>query len=114
MSLLFRLTYAKTAVSILFVGYLLMQVPSNLMLNKIGRPSLYLPLFMALWGEHLTFCRVEGSDGALQVSFRPQLQHVNPSAASSLVVSSLDLSKPPISQDVYSSFPPGTRAKSWD
>ncbi|KAK7539202.1 pantothenate transporter liz1 [Phyllosticta citricarpa] len=39
-----------TAVSILFVGYLLMQVPSNLMLNKIGRPSLYLPVFMVLWG----------------------------------------------------------------
>lgn len=37
----------STAVSILFVGYLLMQVPSNLFLNKIGKPSLYLVgLFM--------------------------------------------------------------------
>ncbi|KAF9880924.1 hypothetical protein CkaCkLH20_01966 [Colletotrichum karsti] len=33
----------QTAVSILFVGYLLMQVPSNLFLNKIGKPALYLP-----------------------------------------------------------------------
>ncbi|KAI1811403.1 major facilitator superfamily domain-containing protein [Poronia punctata] len=40
----------QTAVSILFVGYLLMQVPSNLFLNKIGKPALYLPLCMALWG----------------------------------------------------------------
>lgn len=34
---------AKTAVSILFVGYILMQVPSNLFLNKIGKPAIYLP-----------------------------------------------------------------------
>lgn len=37
-------------VSILFVGYILMQVPSNLLLNKIGKPSLYLPGVMAIWG----------------------------------------------------------------
>ncbi|KAI1187355.1 major facilitator superfamily domain-containing protein [Nemania serpens] len=40
----------QTAVSILFVGYLLMQVPSNLFLNKIGVPGLYLPVCMAIWG----------------------------------------------------------------
>ncbi|KAI0394279.1 MFS general substrate transporter [Xylariaceae sp. FL0594] len=40
----------QTAVSILFVGYLLMQVPSNLFLNKIGKPAIYLPVCMALWG----------------------------------------------------------------
>lgn len=33
----------ETAVSVLFFGYLLMQVPSNLLLNKIGKPALYLP-----------------------------------------------------------------------
>lgn len=27
-----------------------MQVPSNLLLNKIGRPSIYLPVIMAVWG----------------------------------------------------------------
>ncbi|GAP84519.1 putative pantothenate transporter liz1 [Rosellinia necatrix] len=40
----------QTAVSILFVGYLLVQVPSNLFLNKIGLPGLYLPICMAIWG----------------------------------------------------------------
>lgn len=34
---------SQTAVSILFVGYILMQVPSNLLLNKVGKPGLYLP-----------------------------------------------------------------------
>lgn len=37
-------------VSILFVGYILMQVPSNLFLNKLGRPSLYIPGVMIIWG----------------------------------------------------------------
>ncbi|KAK4191170.1 major facilitator superfamily domain-containing protein, partial [Podospora australis] len=40
----------QTAVSILFVGYLLMQIPSNLFLNKIGKPAIYLPVCMAIWG----------------------------------------------------------------
>ncbi|KAI5860084.1 major facilitator superfamily domain-containing protein [Durotheca rogersii] len=40
----------QTAVSILFVGYLLMQVPSNLFLNKIGKPAIYLPTCMLVWG----------------------------------------------------------------
>ncbi|KAL8887515.1 MAG: hypothetical protein Q9192_006314 [Flavoplaca navasiana] len=39
-----------TCVSILFVGYILMQVPSNLFMNKIGKPSLYLPTCMVIWG----------------------------------------------------------------
>lgn len=39
----------QTCVSILFVGYILMQVPSNLFLNKIGRPSIYLTSCMAIW-----------------------------------------------------------------
>lgn len=37
------------ATSILFVGYLLMQLPSNLALTRV-RPSLYLGLAMAVWG----------------------------------------------------------------
>ena len=40
----------QTSVSILFVGYILMQVPSNLLMNKLGRPSLYLPIAMMVWG----------------------------------------------------------------
>lgn len=43
-------TQYQTAVSILFVGYVLMQIPSNLFLNKIGKPSLYLPTAMIIWG----------------------------------------------------------------
>ncbi|GME34252.1 Major facilitator superfamily [Neofusicoccum parvum] len=40
----------QTALSILFVGYLLMQVPSNMLLNKLGKPSIYLPCCMIVWG----------------------------------------------------------------
>ncbi|KAF5393571.1 hypothetical protein D9757_000067 [Collybiopsis confluens] len=36
--------------SILYVGYLLMQIPSNMLLNYFGKPSLYLPGCMAIWG----------------------------------------------------------------
>ncbi|KAL4784994.1 major facilitator superfamily domain-containing protein [Aspergillus varians] len=40
----------QTGLSILFVGYILMQVPSNLLLNYMGRPSLYLGFFIVAWG----------------------------------------------------------------
>ena len=30
-------------------SYILMQVPSNLFLNKIGKPALYLPTCMVVW-----------------------------------------------------------------
>ena len=43
-------TQYLTALSILFVGYLLMQIPSNLFLNKIGKPAIYLPTVMIVWG----------------------------------------------------------------
>ncbi|KAL9103860.1 MAG: hypothetical protein Q9163_001138 [Psora crenata] len=43
-------TQYLTSLSILFVGYLLMQIPSNLFLNKTGKPSLYLPTCMIVWG----------------------------------------------------------------
>jgi len=39
-----------TVLSILFVGYILMQVPSNMLLHWISRPSLYLPCSMMVWG----------------------------------------------------------------
>ncbi|KAK6497383.1 hypothetical protein TWF481_011792 [Arthrobotrys musiformis] len=50
----------NTAVSILFVGYILMQVPSNLFLDKIGRPSLYFTVVMMIWGV------ISGATGAVQ------------------------------------------------
>ncbi|KAJ5963058.1 major facilitator superfamily domain-containing protein [Penicillium waksmanii] len=37
------------AVSIFFIGYLLLEVPSNMILSRT-RPSLYLPILMIIWG----------------------------------------------------------------
>ncbi|EMD40846.1 hypothetical protein CERSUDRAFT_131167 [Gelatoporia subvermispora B] len=39
-----------TLLSILYVGYILMQIPSNMFLNFIGKPSLQLPICMMVWG----------------------------------------------------------------
>ncbi|KAG6001700.1 hypothetical protein E4U21_003902 [Claviceps maximensis] len=36
-------------ISVLFAGYLALQIPSNLVLTRV-RPSIYLPTCMALWG----------------------------------------------------------------
>ena len=38
----------NTTVSILFVGYVLMQVPSNMLITKV-RPSMYMSGWMAVW-----------------------------------------------------------------
>ncbi|KAJ5788761.1 Major facilitator superfamily domain general substrate transporter [Penicillium paradoxum] len=43
-------TKYQTGLSILFVGYILMQVPSNMLLNYMGRPSLYIGFFVCAWG----------------------------------------------------------------
>ncbi|KAF1978330.1 putative MFS transporter [Bimuria novae-zelandiae CBS 107.79] len=40
----------QVGLSILFVGYILMQVPSNLALNYVGKPSWYLGFFTIAWG----------------------------------------------------------------
>ncbi|KAH8152035.1 uncharacterized protein LAJ45_04029 [Morchella importuna] len=42
-------TNFNTATSVLFVGYILMQLPSNLLLTRL-RPSIYLGTVMAVWG----------------------------------------------------------------
>ncbi|OAA64577.1 Major facilitator superfamily domain, general substrate transporter [Niveomyces insectorum RCEF 264] len=39
-----------TAVSILFVGYLPFQIPSNLLITKIARPGMYICVAVAVWG----------------------------------------------------------------
>ncbi|KAG1820238.1 sugar transporter [Suillus subaureus] len=39
-----------TLLSILYVGYIIMQIPSNMFLNFTGKPSLYLSACMAVWG----------------------------------------------------------------
>ncbi|KAK4942200.1 hypothetical protein LTR66_014727, partial [Elasticomyces elasticus] len=40
----------QTCVSILFVGYILMQIPSNMLLGKIKWPGVYICCAMAVWG----------------------------------------------------------------
>ncbi|CAG9981053.1 unnamed protein product, partial [Clonostachys byssicola] len=40
----------QTGLSVFFVGYVLMQVPSNALLNYSGRPSLYLGFWIVAWG----------------------------------------------------------------
>lgn len=45
-----NLSQYQTGLSILFVGYILGQIPSNLMLNWFGRPSYYLGFFTIAWG----------------------------------------------------------------
>ncbi|KAI0896548.1 major facilitator superfamily domain-containing protein [Annulohypoxylon nitens] len=60
----------QTAVSILFVGYLLMQIPSNLFLNKIGKPAIYLPACMMVWGVISTAtASVKNFGGLIAVRF---------------------------------------------
>ncbi|OCH92208.1 MFS general substrate transporter [Obba rivulosa] len=39
-----------TLLSILYVGYIIMQIPSNMFLNLVGKPSLHLPICMMIWG----------------------------------------------------------------
>lgn len=40
----------QTAISLLFVGYITMQIPCNIILNRLGRPSLFITVIMTAWG----------------------------------------------------------------
>lgn len=40
-----------TSISILFVGYLPFQIPSNLLITKIPRPGLYICVAVVIWGS---------------------------------------------------------------
>ncbi|TIA71112.1 hypothetical protein E3P92_02793 [Wallemia ichthyophaga] len=40
----------ETVISILYVGYILMQIPSNGLISIINRPSLYIGAAMSIWG----------------------------------------------------------------
>nr|POE56692.1 putative transporter [Quercus suber] len=57
-------TQFSTAVSLLFVGYVLMQVPSNIFLAQL-RPSVYLPTCMVIWGVLSTCTGAVQSAGGL-------------------------------------------------
>ncbi|KAJ4233240.1 hypothetical protein NW759_002020 [Fusarium solani] len=43
-------TEYQSCVSILFVGYIIMQIPSNMMLGRLKLPGVYIYLAMAVWG----------------------------------------------------------------
>ncbi|KZT72529.1 sugar transporter, partial [Daedalea quercina L-15889] len=60
----------NTLLSILYVGYILMQIPSNMFLDYIGRPSIYLPCCMMIWGMMSCLTGVTtGFIGALMTRF---------------------------------------------
>lgn len=40
----------ETCLSILYIGYILLQIPSNMILSYCGRPRIYLPVCVAAWG----------------------------------------------------------------
>ena len=42
-------TQFNTAISVLFAGYIALQVPSNMIITRV-RPSIYLPSCMIIWG----------------------------------------------------------------
>ncbi|KAG1754611.1 MFS general substrate transporter [Suillus lakei] len=44
----------NTLISVLYMGYVMMQAPSNILLGRMERPSIYLSSCMALWGA-ITF-----------------------------------------------------------
>lgn len=48
--LMLKGTEYSTLLSILYVGYILMQVPSNMLVQYSGRPSLFLPGAIVIWG----------------------------------------------------------------
>jgi len=54
----------NTAVSILTVGYVLMQLPSNMLLTRV-RPSLYLSICMIIWST------VSGMPDSLSTPYFP-------------------------------------------
>lgn len=56
-------TQYSTCLSILYVGYILMQVPSNMFINRIQRPSLYIAIAMTLWGLISTCSGLAGNFG---------------------------------------------------
>lgn len=63
-------TEYATCLSILFVGYILMQVPSNILINRIERPSFYIAVAMMLWGLVSTLSgNVSNYAGMLAVRF---------------------------------------------
>ncbi|OXV11883.1 hypothetical protein Egran_00360 [Elaphomyces granulatus] len=60
-------TQYAASISILFVGYISMQIPSNMFLTLL-RPSIYLPCIMAIWGVLSTLTGIVQNAGGLYVT----------------------------------------------
>ncbi|KAH6614458.1 general substrate transporter [Chaetomium sp. MPI-SDFR-AT-0129] len=62
-----KLSYNEyaTCLSILYVGYILMQVPSNMIINLVSRPSLYIGCSMLLWGLVSTLSGIVNNFGGM-------------------------------------------------
>ncbi|KAK9461812.1 major facilitator superfamily domain-containing protein [Lipomyces oligophaga] len=58
-------TQYSTCVSILFVSYIILQIPSNLILSSIPRPNIYLPAVMICWGVISTSVGAAKTYGAM-------------------------------------------------
>ncbi|KAK0637059.1 major facilitator superfamily domain-containing protein [Bombardia bombarda] len=58
-------TQYATCLSILYVGYILMQVPSNIFINRISRPSLYIAAVMLVWGLVSTLTGIVTNYGSM-------------------------------------------------
>lgn len=43
-------TQYQTAISVLFIGYITMQIPANIILNRLGKPSIFITVIMTVWG----------------------------------------------------------------
>ena len=55
----------NVALAIFFVPYVLCEVPSNMLLTKFKRPSLYIGVLIFLWGIVMTLSGVVQSFGGL-------------------------------------------------
>lgn len=55
----------QTCISILFVGYILMQIPANMFLNKFKKPSIFITVIMVSWGTISTCTAATQSYGGL-------------------------------------------------
>lgn len=58
-----------------YVGYIIMQIPSNMLLNWIGKPSMYLPVCMMIWGA-LSFLTGFATKCLVSVSRVPRIVDV--------------------------------------
>ncbi|GEQ67975.1 hypothetical protein JCM33374_g1641 [Metschnikowia sp. JCM 33374] len=60
----------QICISILFVGYILMQIPANMFLNKFRRPSMFITFIMVAWGTISTCtAAVQSFGGLLAIRF---------------------------------------------